>query len=175
MSNIPKDLKYTKSHEWICIQDDVAVIGITDHAQSELTDIVYVELPEVGRTLAKGEQCAVVESVKTASDIYAPAAGEVLAINKDLESGKIHLIVGTHALIQEGVNFKNLGMIIVDEQHRFGVQQRKALIDKGYFPEVLALTATPIPRTLTFTIHGDMGISIIDELPKNLVDIKING
>ena len=86
MSNIPKDLKYTKSHEWISIQDDAAVIGITDHAQSELTDIVYVELPEVGRTLSKGEQCAVVESVKTASDIYAPAAGEVLAINKDLES-----------------------------------------------------------------------------------------
>ena len=82
MSNIPKDLKYTKSHEWISIQDDAAVIGITDHAQSELTDIVYVELPEVGRTLSKGEQCAVVESVKTASDIYAPAAGEVLAINK---------------------------------------------------------------------------------------------
>ncbi len=92
-------------------------------------------------------------------------------IIEELESGKIQLIVGTHALIQEGVNFKNLGMIIVDEQHRFGVQQRKALIDKGYLPEVLALTATPIPRTLAFTIHGDMEISIIDELPQNRIPI----
>jgi ATP-dependent DNA helicase RecG len=88
-------------------------------------------------------------------------------IYSNLKSGKIQLVVGTHALIQENVNFKDLGMIIVDEQHRFGVEQRKALIDKGYSPEVLALTATPIPRTLAFTIHGDMNISIIDELPKN--------
>ena len=93
------------------------------------------------------------------------------SICKDLETGEIHLIVGTHALIQEGVNFKDLGIIIVDEQHRFGVQQRKLLIDKGYFPEILALTATPIPRTLAFTIHGDMEISIIDELPKNRLPI----
>ena len=92
-------------------------------------------------------------------------------ICKNLESGKIQLIVGTHALIQEGIDFKDLGMIIVDEQHRFGVQQRKALINKGYSPEVLALTATPIPRTLAFTIHGDMEISIIDELPKNRIPI----
>ena len=93
------------------------------------------------------------------------------SICKDLETGEIHLIVGTHALIQDGVNFKDLGIIIVDEQHRFGVQQRKLLIDKGYFPEILALTATPIPRTLAFTIHGDMEISIIDELPKNRLPI----
>jgi len=92
-------------------------------------------------------------------------------IYSDLESGKIQLVVGTHALIQENVNFQDLGMIIVDEQHRFGVEQRKALIDKGYSPEVLALTATPIPRTLAFTIHGDMNISIIDELPKNRLPI----
>ena len=92
-------------------------------------------------------------------------------IYQGLDSGEIQLVVGTHALIQERVKFKDLGMIIVDEQHRFGVQQRKALIDKGYFPEVLALTATPIPRTLTFTIHGDMEISIIDELPQNRVPI----
>ena len=92
-------------------------------------------------------------------------------IYADLEAGKIQLVVGTHALIQEGVIFQDLGMIIVDEQHRFGVEQRKALIDKGYSPEVLALTATPIPRTLAFTIHGDMHISIIDELPKNRIPI----
>jgi ATP-dependent DNA helicase RecG len=92
-------------------------------------------------------------------------------VYSELESGEIKLVVGTHALIQEGVTFQDLGMIIVDEQHRFGVEQRKALIDKGYSPEVLALTATPIPRTLAFTIHGDMHISIIDELPKNRLPI----
>ena len=85
MTNIPEELNYAKSHEWVSVQDGTALIGITDHAQAELTDIVYVELPEVGRTLAKGEQCAVVESVKTASDIYAPIAGEVLAVNTDLD------------------------------------------------------------------------------------------
>ena len=92
-------------------------------------------------------------------------------VYSELEAGEIQLVVGTHALIQEGVTFQDLGMIIVDEQHRFGVEQRKALIDKGYSPEVLALTATPIPRTLAFTIHGDMHISIIDELPKNRLPI----
>ena len=86
MTNIPEELNYAKSHEWVSVQDGTALIGITDHAQSELTDIVYVELPEVGRTLAEGEQCAVVESVKTASDIYAPIAGEVLAVNEDLDT-----------------------------------------------------------------------------------------
>tara|TARA_B100000686_G_scaffold355249_1_gene471565 strand:- start:3540 stop:5642 length:2103 start_codon:yes stop_codon:yes gene_type:complete len=92
-------------------------------------------------------------------------------IHSNLASGKIQLIIGTHALIQADIQFKDLGMIIIDEQHRFGVEQRKALIDKGYSPEVLALTATPIPRTLAFTIHGDMDISIIDELPKNRLPI----
>ena len=85
MSNIPEHLKYTASHEWIRIEGDTAVIGITDHAQAELTDIVYVELPEVGRTLAAGEGCGVVESVKTASDLYAPIAGEITEINSALE------------------------------------------------------------------------------------------
>ena len=82
MSNIPKDLKYAKSHEWVRVAGDVATVGITDHAQHELTDIVFVELPEVGRKLKAGDSCAVVESVKTASDIYAPVSGEVTAVNK---------------------------------------------------------------------------------------------
>lgn len=81
-SNIPGNLKYAKSHEWAKIENGHAVIGITDHAQHELTDIVFVELPETGRALAAGESCAVVESVKTASDIYSPLSGEVVAINK---------------------------------------------------------------------------------------------
>ena len=85
MSSIPDNLKYTASHEWIRIEGDTAVVGVTDHAQAELTDIVYVELPEVGRTLAVGEGCGVVESVKTASDLYAPIAGEITEINSALE------------------------------------------------------------------------------------------
>jgi glycine cleavage system H protein len=81
-SKVPADLKYAKSHEWVRIAGDVATVGITDHAQHELTDVVFVELPEVGRKLKAGESCAVVESVKTASDIYAPVSGEVTAVNK---------------------------------------------------------------------------------------------
>jgi len=82
MSDIPSDLKYTKSHEWVRVADGTATIGITDHAQSELTDIVFVELPEVGRKVKAGDACAVVESVKTASDIYAPVSGEIVESNK---------------------------------------------------------------------------------------------
>jgi glycine cleavage system H protein len=89
--NIPADLKYTKSHEWVRIQGDAAVVGITDHAQHELTDVVFVELPAVGRKLKAGEACAVVESVKTASDIYAPVGGEVAEINPEL-AGKPELV-----------------------------------------------------------------------------------
>jgi glycine cleavage system H protein len=82
--NVPANLKYTKSHEWIRIEGDVATIGITDFAQSELGDIVYVDLPSVGRTLQHEETCGTVESVKTVSDIYAPVAGEVVAVNEAL-------------------------------------------------------------------------------------------
>ena len=81
MSNIPSDLKYAKSHEWLRVSGDTATVGITDHAQAELTDIVFVELPAVGRTVKAGEACAVVESVKTASDIYSPVSGEITAVN----------------------------------------------------------------------------------------------
>ncbi len=83
-SIIPADLKYAKSHEWMRVANDIATIGITDHAQHELTDIVFVELPAVGRQLKAGEACAVVESVKTASDIYSPLTGEVVAVNPKL-------------------------------------------------------------------------------------------
>lgn len=81
-STIPPDLKYAKSHEWVRVAGDVATVGITDHAQHELTDVVFVELPVVGRKLKAGEACAVVESVKTASDIYSPVSGEVVAVNQ---------------------------------------------------------------------------------------------
>lgn len=82
MSEIPADLKYAKSHEWVRVSGGVATVGITDHAQHELTDVVFVELPEVGRKVKAGEACAVVESVKTASDIYSPVSGEITEINK---------------------------------------------------------------------------------------------
>ena len=85
--NIPADREYTSSHEWVRRDGDGTVtIGISDHAQSALGDLVYVELPEVGRKLAKGEACAVVESVKAASDVYAPLAGEVVAVNEAVTS-----------------------------------------------------------------------------------------
>ncbi len=84
-----------------------------------------------------------------------------------LADENIQLIIGTHALIQQDVKFKDLGLVIVDEQHRFGVMQRGELVEKGFNPHFLAMTATPIPRTLAITYHGDMDLSIIDELPKN--------
>jgi glycine cleavage system H protein len=84
MSNVPSDLKYAKSHEWVRVSGDTATVGISDHAQAELTDIVFVELPAVGRKVKAGEACAVVESVKTASDIYAPVSGEILETNKNV-------------------------------------------------------------------------------------------
>ena len=84
MSQILPELKYAKSHEWIRVEGNTAVVGITDHAQHELTDVVFVELPAVGRLLKAGEACAVVESVKTASDIYAPVSGKVTEVNPAL-------------------------------------------------------------------------------------------
>ena len=81
MSTVPSDLKYAKSHEWVRVSGEAGTIGITDHAQHELTDIVFVELPAVGRTVKAGEACAVVESVKTASDIYSPVSGEIIEVN----------------------------------------------------------------------------------------------
>lgn len=83
----------------------------------------------------------------------------------DIENGKTNIVVGTHALIQDSVDFKELGFIVIDEQHRFGVNQRKALREKGQNPDVLAMTATPIPRTLAITTYGDMDVSRIDQLP----------
>ncbi len=87
MSNIPANLKYTKSHEWVRLEaDGSVVVGITEHAQDLLGDMVFVENPVVGRQLAAGEECAVVESVKAASDVYAPIAGVVASANADVEA-----------------------------------------------------------------------------------------
>jgi glycine cleavage system H protein len=82
MSNIPKALRYTRTHEWVKKEDDVYVVGITDHAQNMLGDLVYIELPEVESHLENGQECAVVESVKAAADIYSPLAGEIVEVNE---------------------------------------------------------------------------------------------
>ena len=84
--NIPEHLHYTPEHEWLRQEGDIAAIGITDHAQGELGDVVYVELPEVGSAIVQGESFGVIESVKAASDLYAPVSGEVTAVNGDLEA-----------------------------------------------------------------------------------------
>lgn len=85
MSTVPDDLRFAKTHEWVRVEDDGSVtIGLSDHAQEQLGDLVYVELPDVGRQVSPGEEVAVVESVKAASDIYAPIAGEVTATNETL-------------------------------------------------------------------------------------------
>ena len=85
MSNLPKNVKYALSHEWASVEDDNVVrVGITDFAQAQLGDLVYIELPDVGRKVKAQEQCAVVESVKTASDLFSPVAGEIVAVNSAL-------------------------------------------------------------------------------------------
>ncbi len=83
--SVPQDLFYTKTHEWVSLEDGVAIIGITDFAQSQLSDLTFVELPEVGTEFSGGDEAAVVESVKAAADVYAPIAGEVIEVNGDLE------------------------------------------------------------------------------------------
>jgi len=89
-----------------------------------------------------------------------------------VSTGEIDIIIGTHALIQKGVDFRNLGLCVVDEQHRFGVMQRSALRGKGTCPHVLVMSATPIPRTLALTLYGDLDLSVLDELPPGRIEIK---
>lgn len=94
------------------------------------------------------------------------------ALKDRIITGLAHVVVGTHALIQEGVDFAKLGLVVIDEQHRFGVLQRQALALKGARPHILVMTATPIPRTLTMTLYGDLDVSILDELPPGRKPIK---
>jgi glycine cleavage system H protein len=130
MSKIPADLKYTKSHEWVKLgADGVATIGITDHAQGALGDLVYVEPPKQGRKLAAGEPCAVVESVKAASDVYSPIAGEVVEgnpalantpemINQDAYAAWLMRIKPTNAADINGLmDAKAYEKFLADEAH----------------------------------------------------------
>ncbi len=93
-------------------------------------------------------------------------------IQEGIASGEVDIVVGTHTLIQEGVQFANLALAVIDEQHRFGVRQRASLRQKGYFPHVLVMSATPIPRTLALTIYGDLDISVLDEMPPGRQGVK---
>ena len=86
MADIPTHLKYASSHEWVSLEGDTATVGISDHAQEELTELVFIELPDLGRELSAGDTCAVVESVKTASDIYTPLSGEIIDTNDALDT-----------------------------------------------------------------------------------------
>lgn len=86
VSPVPKDLLYTETHEWVKIEGDIAIVGITDFAQNQLTDIVFVEMPVLGRTVERGKECAIVESTKAASDIYAPVSGVIEEVNVLVES-----------------------------------------------------------------------------------------
>ncbi|MBL7062306.1 MAG: ATP-dependent DNA helicase RecG [Dehalococcoidia bacterium] len=94
------------------------------------------------------------------------------ALHQQIQEGKIDIIIGTHALIQKAVEFSRLGLVVIDEQHRFGVLQRLALRQKGFNPHILVMTATPIPRTLALTLYGDLDLSVIDELPPGRQEIK---
>lgn len=89
-----------------------------------------------------------------------------------IAAGEVQIVLGTHALIQEKVEYQNLALVVTDEQHRFGVRQREALAGKGQIPHILVMSATPIPRTLAIILYGDLDISVIDELPANRLPIK---
>jgi ATP-dependent DNA helicase RecG len=99
-------------------------------------------------------------------------AAEKRRLQEDLASGEIHGVVGTHALIQDKVQFEKLGLVVVDEQHRFGVLQRAEIRARGFNPDVLVMTATPIPRSLAMTVYGDLDVSVIDELPPGRTPIR---
>jgi ATP-dependent DNA helicase RecG len=110
--------------------------------------------------------------IKTALLIGSLPASGKKALQRKIARGEVDLAIGTHALIQEGVQFPQLGFVVIDEQHRFGVMQRSNLVQKGQTPHVLVMTATPIPRTLAMTIYGDLDVSIIDELPPGRREIR---
>jgi ATP-dependent DNA helicase RecG len=99
-------------------------------------------------------------------------ASEKKRLHKDIAAGDVHAVVGTHALIQEAVAFSKLGLVVIDEQHRFGVLQRASLRERGFNPDVLVMTATPIPRSLAMTVYGELDVSVIDELPPGRTPIK---
>lgn len=173
IDEIKKDMEDKKPMNRL-IQGDVGS-GKTIVAIASL--LIAVENGYQGAFMAPTEILAEQHYLTMASYLYSLGVSVGLLISgisekekqktlKKIKTGEIQIIIGTHALIQERVEFKKLGIVIIDEQHRFGVLQRLALREKGTNPEVLVMTATPIPRTLALTLYGDLDISIIDELPK---------
>ncbi len=124
---------------------------------------------QIKRLMIAGGRQGFLDVVFISSSVKGVARREAL---QKISSGKAQLVVGTHALIEERVKFKRLGLCVIDEQHRFGVLQRASLRAKGHRPDVLVMTATPIPRTLSLTIYGDLDVSILDELPPGRSPIK---
>ncbi|MFQ5474002.1 MAG: ATP-dependent DNA helicase RecG, partial [Dehalococcoidia bacterium] len=112
------------------------------------------------------------QPVKVALLTGSQKASEKAAVHEAISRGEVDIAVGTHALVQGGVEFDNLGLVVVDEQHRFGVAQRAALREKGVSPHVLVMTATPIPRTLALTVYGDLEITVLDEMPPGRPPVK---
>lgn len=131
---------------------------------------------EVLATQHYEDVCGFVEAyhiaLKPALLVGSMTAKEKREVYARIESGEVNLVIGTHAVIQEKVVFKNLALVVTDEQHRFGVRQREILAGKGHNPHVLVMSATPIPRTLAIILYGDLQISVIDELPANRLPIK---
>lgn len=125
MSNIPADLKYTISHEWVRVEGEFAVVGITDHAQEALGDVVFVELPEIGRFLSFDEVFGSVESVKAVSELYSPVIGEVVEVNKALE--------GNEATINDSP-YEGAWMIKV---HLTGMEQLEGLLDADAYKQAI--------------------------------------
>jgi len=111
-------------------------------------------------------------NIKVALLVGGQKKSEKKNVLKSIQEGNANIIIGTHALIEENVNYHKVGLIVIDEQHRFGVLQRSKLAGKGLRPDILIMTATPIPRTLTMTLYGDLDLSIIDEMPKNRKPVK---
>lgn len=118
------------------------------------------------------ENCGLEEKVETVLLTGSMTAKEKREAYARIESGEAKLVIGTHALIQEKVQFHRLGLVVTDEQHRFGVRQRETLADKGQHPHVLVMSATPIPRTLAIIVYGDLDVSVIDEMPVGRLPIK---
>lgn len=120
-----QDRKYSKTHEWVKIEGDLAVVGITDHAQESLGDVTFVELPKTGQKVAKEGECAVIESVKAASDIFSPVSGEVSEVNKDLESSP------------ENINTDPYGSGWIFKLRNFNKEEYETLMDEASYETFL--------------------------------------
>ncbi len=196
IAKLPYELTNAQKKVWSQIEEDIA----GDHMMSRLvqgdvgsgkTIIAVLSLMSAGLNGYQGALMAPTEVlarqhyqavVKMLEQYEIPlecilltgsmTAKEKRTAYEKIESGKVQIVIGTHALIQEKVNYKNLALVVTDEQHRFGVKQREKFAGKGNLPHILVMSATPIPRTLAIILYGDLDISVIDELPANRLPIK---